>query len=235
MNQKKSSHLKKVILFLRFYSKVGNYKRGKYSQCLWSTDLRANTDKLKNLNSASCTQISNPLVNLKVLNYFVDTWSDLSPLWSSFITKRTTNSCVEAWNKVVKKDIQKGKTNLKPSNVLKYLRKYTVSKMAMINISIKRGDPNNGVEEEEESWKKKQERPSYFDKIKMIEFEDFADVNVEEKYSEADPLQLDPSMAQNASQLYLTTFVIYVFYNIYKLQILDDFLAIMDENIKISK
>lgn len=149
--------------------------------------------------------IKNNFYNEKLKNYLLTNLTPFFILWSSIYSERTTNSNVECWNKIVKKDIMNKSPSLKPGRLMKKTRNYVLSKLKFLNLKIKptpNKRSNNSAETAVEIWgpknPKKEKKSRYFPTLLSSDY---------------DFLKLKEEDVENIQDLYLNSFVILISVN----------------------
>ena len=105
--------------------------------------------------------IANPFVNEKVSKHLLKDLAPFYPLWSSCFKERTSNSNVECWNKIVKKDMLRGEKGLRPATLVRMTRSYTLSVLKFNSLEVRSKPPKQ--KQPVETWKpKKGKFPGYF-------------------------------------------------------------------------
>ena len=104
--------------------------------------------------------IVNPFFNKKIADHLLKDLAPFYPLWSSCFKERTTNSNVECWNKILKKDLLKGEKGIRPGTVVRMTRSHTLSLLKLSSLEIRQKPPKK---DPVEVWKpKKGTFPGYF-------------------------------------------------------------------------
>ena len=104
--------------------------------------------------------IANPFMNEKISKHLLKDLVPFYPLWSSCFKERTSNSNVECWNKIVKKDMLRGEKGLRPATLVRMTRSYTLSVLKFNSLEVRSKPPKQ--KQPVETWKPKKESSRLF-------------------------------------------------------------------------
>lgn len=202
---------------------------GKYVNSLFGIK---NQEKIKIHEIAEMNKkvkIKNVFYEPEIFRYLIRYYSGTCPLWSSFFSERTTNATIKSQNRLIKKNILNDKHFLRPARFIKKMRANVLGDMKVINLGIKtKASKKKDRDLFIESWKKPGKKPKYFEKPTV--YEDPSDEpepgnTGRGNYNRNNKsiLLTNPKNVDNHQMLWLTNTII------------DDFLAVFDSNIRVTK